>query len=130
MCFPLSIVCSKDLPKYCSLSISEGVGRSDENRGDVTIASDMPKVQDPPDRATGSLLEKMKSLSVKESLSVEQPLSFEGSLQKVPANDESTVGGHSGYYDFEGSTHSDKDFDKDFTACSGDDCGWCGHCDY
>lgn len=25
---------------------------------------------------------------------------------------------------------SDDDAAKDFTACSGDDCGWCGHCTY
>ena len=94
-------------------------------QGDAAATSELPGVQSTtPSRSMASVLERT------ESLSIEEPLN--DSIKAQRNDDDDDEDKYNGLYDGPSNyAHSgDDESGKDFTACSGDDCGWCGHCDY
>jgi hypothetical protein len=54
----------------------------------------------------------------------------ENEIEKLRDNLFTTYRHHDDYFDDDVYDNSDSESDKDFTACSVDDCGFCGKCDY
>jgi hypothetical protein len=119
----MDLVCSVELAAYCQIAPAA------PERSPVLLA----KTAALPEAATP-----VQSLSPDEIAKITQQLEQAnigaapqggGQLSVEEDNDDADHDKFGGYRE---ASYSDGDSDnnKDFTACSGDDCGWCGHCDY
>jgi hypothetical protein len=127
----MSLVCSPELKGLCWIDHTASdpgplLGRP------VAIASETgAEIVPIPSEAIDKLTESMGETSIA-PVSHSNALVSEDIVSSNTLDDEedelaSPLSG--GMYGEHGS-YSDDDADKDFTACSGSDCGWCGHCDY
>ena len=126
LCFPMNIVCSEELAKLCSLNdiVSPGVIDTEQ-----VTCSVPPGPSRPTGPAAGSLVSLLGNL---ESLQIDDSMSRRAA--ELNRNSEEDSEDDCDRFQFSdhsfGRSISDEDSPKDFTACGGDDCSWCGHCDY
>ena len=113
----MDIVLSETLKNLCELRDPSAQIEPDHLAPSAT-AVETPSLQE--GRSEDDLLHGLQSLRLEELTSpvIDGRASFEES-------DDGDFVAH-GRYSFDYA----EEFDKDYTACSSSDCGWCGHCDY
>jgi len=122
------LICSTDLAERCALNevvVAEASITKELSVVEATNVTDSVENVD-----TASTMDAL--LPALKSLVIDGPSTGRPVVEQDCSNDEQEDEFDSqGYLDLMcHRLQSDTGSEQDFTACSGSDCGWCGHCDY
>lgn len=112
----MSVVCSTDLAKHCTLRETNAVDLTTSKENAAVVTPEPTKPESTPEETVSSLSEALELMMRSEQ-------GAHG--KKHNKEDEYRPFDHS----FQTGSYFGDDSAKDFTAC-GSDCDWCGHCDY
>ena len=128
--FPMSLVCSAELAEYCLIDQTA----PERPLVPVTKATALPEAVTPAQPVTPDEIAQLTQQLGKADIGPGPRVGSQLPEEENEDDNESSPGSDGPDYSLTISIgHQEASYngsEKDFTACSGDDCGWCGHCDY